>query len=133
MIYRDKNYSIYESNYYLPLGIVTDSDLSQCEELPQAERIVIQEYFAKNLLNTNNELLFTRYEHTGEKNVRYAHSDGIYYFTPQSKTRIATLSYKLDIGEKQALYFDCFDLVSRNITEHTPAGLSITVCGCTAK
>lgn len=129
VIYRDKNYSIYESNYYLPLGIVTDSDLSQCEELPQAERIVIQEYFAKNLLNTNNELLFTRYEHTGEKNVRYAHRDGIYYFTPQSKTRIATLSYKLDIGEKQALYFDCFDLVSRNITEHINGSFAIYVNG----
>ena len=51
MVYRDKNYSIYESEYYLPLGIVTDSDLSQCTELPKAERIVIQEYLAKNLLD----------------------------------------------------------------------------------
>lgn len=129
VVYRDKNYSIYESEYYLPLGIVTDSDLSQCGELPQAERIVIQEYFAKNLLNTNNELLFTEYEHTGEKNVRYVYRDGMYYFTPQSDTRIATLSYKLKIGEKQALYFDCFDLVSRNIKEHINDSFAIYVNG----
>lgn len=129
VVYRDKNYSIYESEYYLPLGIVTDSDLSQCTELPKAERIVIQEYLAKNLLDTGNELLFTEYEHTGEKNIRYAHRDGIYYFTPKSNTRIATLSYKLDIGEKQALYFDCFDLVTRNINEHINGSFAIYVNG----
>ncbi len=129
VIYRDKNYSIYESEYYLPLGIVTDSDLSLCEELPKAERIVIQEYFAKNLLNTGNELLFTEYEHTGEKNVRYAYHDGMYYFTPQSDTRIATLSYKLKIDGKQALYFDCFDLVTRNIKEHINGSFAIYVNG----
>ena len=129
VIYRDRNYSIYESDYYLPLGIVTDSDLSQCEELPAAERMVIQEYFAGNLLNTDNDLLFTKYEHTGEKNVRYTYRDGMYYFTPKSNVRTATLSYKLKIADKQSLYFDCFDLVSRNISEHINGSFAIYVNG----
>ena len=50
VIYRVRNYSIYESDYYLPLGIVTNSDLSQCEEILSAVRIVRQYYFAGNLL-----------------------------------------------------------------------------------
>ena len=129
VIYRDRNYSIYESDYYLPLGIVTNSDLSQCEELPAAERMVTQEYFAGNLLNTDNDLLFTKYEHTGEKNVRYTNRDGMYYFTPKSKARTATLSYKLKISDKQSLYFDCFDLVSRNISEHINGSFAIYVNG----
>lgn len=129
VIYRDRNYSIYESDYYLPLGIVTDSDLSQCEELPATERMTIQEYFAGNLLNTHNDLLFTKYEHTGEKNVRYTYRDGMYYFTPQSNVRTATLSYKLKIADKQALYFDCFDLVTRNISEHINGSFAIYVNG----
>ena len=129
VIYRDRNYSIYESDYYLPLGIVTDNDLSQCEELPAAERMVIQEYFAGKLLNTDNDLMFTKYEHTGEKNVRYTYRDGMYYFTPQSNVRTATLSYKLKIADKQSLYFDCFDLVSRNITEHINGSFAIYVNG----
>ena len=108
---------------------MTDSDLSQCEELPAAERMVIQEYFAGNLLNTGNDLLFTKYEHTGEKNVRYTYRDGMYYFTPKSDVRTATLSYKLEIGDKQSLYFDCFDLVTRNIREHINGSFAIYVNG----
>lgn len=129
VIYRDRNYSIYESEFYLPLGIVTDSDLSKCEELPAAERMIIQEYFAGNLLNTGNDLLFTKYEHTGEKNVRYTYRDGMYYFTPKSDVRTATLSYKLKIDDKQSLYFDCFDLVTRNIKEHINGSFAIYVNG----
>ena len=127
-VYRDKYYSINKSKYYLPLGIITDSDLSQCEELPAGERKDVQEYLAQKILGAE-EPLFTRYEHTGERNITYKYRNGLYYFTPQSDTRTATLSYKLNIKGKQSLYFDCFDIVSRAVKEHINDSFAIYVNG----
>lgn len=127
-VYRDKYYSINKNEFYLPLGIITDSDLSQCEELPPAERKDIQEYLAQKILGAD-EPLFTRYEHTGERNILYKHKNGLYYFTPQSDVRTATLTYKIYVEGRQSLYFDCFDLVSKAIKEHINGSFAIYVNG----
>ncbi len=128
VIYRDKNYSIFESEYYLPLGIITDSDMSLQEELPAGERIELQEYISRVLFGSDSDL-FTKYEPTGERNITYTYSDGIYSFAPANKNRTATLSYKIYIDGKQTLYFDCFDLVTRNVREHIYNSFAIYVNG----
>ena len=128
VVFRNKDYSIYESEFYLPLGIVTDFDLSSAEELPQDTRINIQEYVARTLLSAKQPL-FTEYQPTGMRNVSFEHKNDMYYFTPQNNSRIATLTYKLHIDGKQSLYFDCFDTVSRRIKEHINDCFAIYVDG----
>ncbi len=130
-IYRDKNYSIFENEYFLPLGIISDSDLSQLADLPDVsefERGEIQEYIAKLLLGAE-EKLFTRYEPDELLNLSYSHEDSIYYFVPDNPKRRSAIEYTINVGEKQTLYLDCFDLVTRNVNEHVNNSFSVYVDG----
>lgn len=130
-VYRDMNFSILKNENYLPLGLITDSDLSLSEDLPDGERIDVQEYLASVLLGSK-ERLFIEYEPTDLINAAYKHKDGVYYYSRIDKTHSSTIRYKMNVSGKQTLYFDCFDKVTRRVNEHINYKLSVFVNGVKA-
>ncbi len=130
-VYRDKNYAIHKNEYFLPLGIITDKDLSQTPTLPgitDMERGEMQEYIAHALLGAD-EILFSEYQMTDTLNVDYSYENGIHFFVPQDKSRKSSVKYNLNIREKQTLYFDCFDIISINVNERINDSFSVFVNG----
>ncbi len=117
VFYRDKSYSIFESEYFMPLGIVSDSNLSEVAELPLAERIEIQRFVAEKLFGAEEDI-FTEYQPTGERNISFYKEEDKYHFVPVMASKNSALTYKIYVEDKQTLYFDCFDLVSTNVREH---------------
>lgn len=127
-VYRDDNYAIKRNEYYLPLGIITDADMSEHTELPNAPRADIQEYLASVLLGSS-EKLFTEYKYTGTKNAS-VYNSGLYsMIVMNDPNKYASLNYVIDVKERQTLYFECFDEVSRRLTEHVNNSFGVYVNG----
>ncbi|MBR4305450.1 MAG: YfhO family protein, partial [Ruminiclostridium sp.] len=116
-VYRDRYLSVFKTEYYMPLGIVSDSDLSAVPELPLADRIYLQQFVAEQLFGANKEL-FTEYECTGTRNVEFYKEDDRYHLKPILDTKNSALTYRIYVEGKQTLYFDCFDLVGANVREY---------------
>lgn len=127
-LYRDKYYSIFENEYFMPLGIISDNDLSAVPELPLAERNEIQQFVAEQLFGAEEEL-FTEYQPTGERNIQFYKIEDKYHFIPEMASKNAALTYKIYVEGKQTLYFDCFDLVSTNVREHIYGTFDVYVNG----
>ena len=127
-LYRDKYYSIFETEYFMPLGIISDNDLSAVPELPLGERIDIQRFVAEKLFSAQTDL-FTEYQPTGKRNIEFYKEKDKYHFVPVMASRNSALTYKMYIEDKQTLYFDCFDLVSTNVREHIYDSFSVYANG----
>ncbi|MCH5324720.1 MAG: YfhO family protein [Eubacterium sp.] len=127
-VYSDNVYTIRENEFYLPLGIITDSDLSQHTELPDVTRTEIQEYLAETLLGSS-EKLFTEYEYSNKQNLSVYYQDGSHILIKDDEQKGAYLNYNIDVKGRQTLYFDCFDLVSRRLVEHINDSFSVYVNG----
>lgn len=127
-VYHDNVYTIRQNDYMLPSGIITDSDLSQCEELPDMTRVGIQEYLAETLLAADKPL-FTEYKYTRANDAQVLNSRGKYSILKTKGSDDSYLYYDIDVKGKQTLYFDCFDLVSRRLTEHINQSFSLYING----
>lgn len=127
-IYRDKYYSVFENEYFMPLGIVSDNDLSAVPELPLAERADIQQFVAEQLFGAKEEL-FIEYQPTGKRNIHFYKLEDKYHFVPDMASKNAALTYKIYAEGKQTLYFDCFDLVTTNVKEHIYGSFDVYVNG----
>lgn len=110
-------YKISKSDYFLPLGLVTESDLSLKGEMPKANRIEIQNEMFKSLFNCNNDLFKKcNYDFVNDLVVT-KNSNGKYMFSNTTKFR-GSIFYKIKVEGKKTLYFDCFDKITNNDTEH---------------
>ncbi len=127
-VYRDKYYSVFENEYFMPLGIISDNDLSAVPELPLAERADIQQFVAEQLFGAEEEL-FTEYQPTGERNIHFYKLEDKYHFVPEMASKNSALTYKIYVEGKQTLYFDCFDLVTTNVREHIYGTFDVYVNG----
>lgn len=127
-IYHDSVYTILENGFYLPLGVITDSDLSECTELPELTRAQLQSYIAETLLGADDGLV-TQYEYSDAKNVTVEQSNGRFLLTPDESKDYCRLNYEIDVKDKQTLYFDCFDRTSRRLTEHINHSFGVYVNG----
>lgn len=115
-IYSNQRYSIVENPYFLPLGIITSSDMSEQKELPALERVPLQEYIGTTLFNQSNTRMFTKYEITELKNVVYKYNEGNHIFK-NSTMSAGKISYKINVKGEQTLYLDCFDKTTNSLRE----------------
>ncbi|MCD7741446.1 MAG: YfhO family protein [Ruminococcus sp.] len=126
-IYSSNGYSIVEMPYSYGLGIITDSDLSDCEEIPdELTRAQIQQYIFSSLYN--DKTLITEYDYNAET------SSGISYNSNNGKYAIsngACIYYTIDVSDRQVLYADCFDDISNNLSEDYYDSLEVSVNGIT--
>lgn len=110
-------YKIIKSDNFLPLGLVTESDLSLKAEMPKSNRVEIQNEMFKTLLNCNNDLFKKcNYDFVNDLIITKNNKDK-YVFSNTTKFR-GSIFYKIKVEGKKTLYFDCFDKISNNVAEH---------------
>ncbi len=123
-VYQNDKYSIIEQENILGLGIITDADLSNAEDIPAGyTRAEIQQYIYETLYGTNQKLI-TEYEHSESESSGYTITNGRHVLKDG-----ATITYRIDVKGRQSLYADCFDRLSNDLSEKYFNSLSISVNG----
>lgn len=116
------------TEYYLPLGIVTDADQSGSEELSTGTRSNVQKKLFEQLFGGNGDELITDYEYT----TIYGVQDDSNFkpnYTLTTTSDVAYMDYSIDVTDKQTLYFDCFDKLSNSLSEDINESFMVTVNG----
>lgn len=126
--YSNSIYEIVPTEYYLPLGIVTDADLSGSEELSTGTRSDVQKKLFEQLFGGNGDELITDYEYDSIYGIQ---DDSVMSpsFTFNSSSDFSYMDYEIKVTDKQTLYFDCFDKLSNNLSESINGSFMVTVNG----
>ena len=124
--------SKYQSEYYyleenkvLPFGIITDSDLSNHQELKEDTRVNMQEKVYDVLFNDNSDL-HTIYSSPTIKNIEISENQNRTNYYSNGN---GTLTYNIEIKGKQSLYFEAFDIYSNSLVESINDKISISCQG----
>ncbi len=118
-VYNFDAYNIYPLSDKLPLGIVTET-LPDEEEIPaQLTRTEVQRYTAEALFG-NSDMISIYAPDEGELHIK----DGNFTVADGE-----TLIYRVRVGKKQSLYFDCFDRLSNELSEPDYDSFSVAVNG----
>lgn len=127
-VYSNSIYEIVPTEYYLPLGIVTDADLSGSEELSAGTRSDVQKKLFEQLFGGNGDELITDYEYDSIYGIQ---DDSVMSpsFTFNSSSDFSYMDYEIKVTDKQTLYFDCFDKLSNNLSESINGSFMVTVNG----
>ncbi len=127
-VYSNSIYDIVPTEYYLPLGIVTDADLSGSEELSTGTRSDVQKKLFEQLFGGNGDELITDYEYDSIYGIQ---DDSVMSpsFTFNSSSDFSYMDYEIKVTDKQTLYFDCFDKLSNNLSESINGSFMVTVNG----
>lgn len=127
-VYSNSIYEIVPTEYYLPLGIVTDADLSGSEELSTGTRSDVQKKLFEQLFGGNGDELITDYEYDSIYGIQ---DDSVMSpsFTFNSSSDFSYMDYEIKVTDKQTLYFDCFDKLSNNLSENINGSFMVTVNG----
>lgn len=127
-VYSNGIYEIVPTEYYLPLGIVTDTDLSGSEELSTGTRSDVQKKLFEQLFGGNGDELITDYEYDSIYGIQ---DDSVMSpsFTFNSSSDFSYMDYEIKVTDKQTLYFDCFDKLSNNLSESINGSFMVTVNG----
>ncbi|MBR1421877.1 MAG: YfhO family protein [Ruminococcus sp.] len=131
-IYNNSKYQIVENQYYLPLGIITQADLSGTD-LTKNTRAENQQILFEKLFNTDEQLIHEYNFISRNKVVDNENSKSSYSFKRLEDTEDTTFDYILDIKNEQTIYFDCFDKLSNALTEHINGTFDIKVNGYTVQ
>lgn len=127
-VYSNDTYEIVPTEYYLPLGIVTDADLSGSEELSTGTRSNVQKKLFEQLFGGNGNELITDYEYSTIYGVQDDSNFNPNY-TLTTTSDVAYMDYSIDVTDKQTLYFDCFDKLSNSLSEDINGSFMVTVNG----
>lgn len=129
-VYSNGSYSIKETGFYLPLGIISKNDLTGQSELPDTGRIDLQEYVFKNLFASDRDL-FVEYPYSELVNCTYSRNSG--HFFEKTDTSESFINYNIFVKGKQTLYFDCFDRLSNALEEPINDSFDVAVNGVTIR
>lgn len=126
-VFRTQQFHIAETPYYLPLGIATTESLTDTNNLASLSRIDVQKLLYNKLL-PGYDSPFTEYEPThSEGCLVYTDAWNQYQIELKDTFQVGHLRYSLDVTNRQTLYFDCFDRLSNDLSEHINGSFHIVV------
>ncbi|MGN0594389.1 MAG: YfhO family protein [Hominimerdicola sp.] len=130
VVYSNDDYSIKESEFYIPLGLVVEGDFSKYQNLDLYERSDIQELLYENLLGGDkDDPIITKYYYVSQNAESFGGQAATYKFDPKENDGV--LSYVIKVDGRQSLYFDCFDQLTTNLSEPINNSFEVIVNGLT--
>lgn len=128
-VYENELYRVYENPLTLSLGLVVGADQVR-EEIPDLERMQVQQYLYETLLDTSGGQLIIPYAPTEVNHIDITQEAGRYSFTWRSRYS-SEMIYEISVEGQQVLYFDCFDEYSNSLVEDINQSFDIKVNGKT--
>ncbi len=121
-LYSNTKYAIYESPYYLPMGILCEGDDFELDIMTM-ERSEMQQKIFETITGTNDKLIidytptkFTGCSHKLDKDDKHV-----------LKGEGGQITYTIDVIGEQTLYFDCYDGYSNGLTEDVNGSFSVKI------
>lgn len=127
-VYENSTYQIKENEYYMPLGVITQEDVGQYEDISNLSRSQVQQLFYSKFLGGEGEAV-KEYDFDSSSSVEISGSEGDITIVP--KGEFCVLSAQIDVQGRQSLYFDAFGTPSNNLKESYYDGFSVSVNGKT--
>ena len=126
-VYQTQQFSISQTPFTLPLGIVTTESLADTNQLEELSRLDVQKLLYQKLL-PNLSSPFVEYSPTHYQNSRYYLDDwNQYQIELEDSSQTGHFRYLIEIDGRQTLYFDCFDRLSNDLAEHINGSFQIVV------
>ncbi len=116
------------SEICLPPGLISDKAPEEFTDIPEMSRVDIQRLMAKRYFGDDSMI----YEYSPKEayNGSFDRKDGKYSIVPESTAEgICQLRYTIPVKDRQVLYFDLFDRLSRDLYEKYFGGASVYVNG----
>ena len=117
-VYANDTYKITQNPYYLPLGIISSASNDGTNGLEVRTRFDIQELLW-NKLFPDQETGLTFYQPDLLHDCKlYSDDESPYQLRKNQAGKEAYLIYLVEVQEPTTLYFDCFDKLTNNLSEH---------------
>ncbi len=121
-VYANEKYGIYETPYYLPLGVVcytSDFEL----DIESMERSEMQQKIFETITGSDEKLI-VEYEPSSLSGANYTVNDEGNHII---KGKDGKLTYTIEVVGNQTLYLDCFDEYSNSLSEAVNGSFSVSV------
>lgn len=125
-IYRNQLYEIVPNSFYLPLGIITDTNISECPLYLEDDRAKIQDYLYKTLFNTDTSLI-TEYQPTQKQNCDISIDSDNQYNVTSDLNQKGILYYDVKVKGTKTLYLDCFHNTINDIEDAVNGSIKVSV------
>ena len=126
-IFHTNKYSVSETPFYLPLGLATSESLTDTNSLDPLSRLEVQQLLFQKLF-PGHPSPFTSYSFSSAISCQAYEDDwGQYQIELSDRNIDGHLLYQIQVADRQTLYFDCFDRLSNQLTEHINGSFTISV------
>lgn len=129
IVYQNEEYKILENPDVMKLAsVLSVKDLNGIKDFLETNRFEIHNWFFQKLTN-RNENLFYKYLASELDNLIVRDENSRISVEKDSPLHDSYLRYNIDVINKKAFYFDCFDTVSNKIEEAVNDSFQIYVNG----
>jgi len=126
-IYRTQQFHIAETPFFLPLGIATTESLADTNDLESLSRLEVQKLLYNKLL-PGHPSPFVEYEPTqSEGCLVFVDAWDQYQIELDKSYQVGHFRYQIEVDDRETLYFDCFDRLSNDLTEHINGSFHVCV------
>ncbi len=126
-VYQTQEFNISKTPFTLPLGLVTSQPLHDTNDLDKLSRLEVQQLLYQKLLPGQPSPIL-EYMPTHYQNARYYQDNwNQYQIELEDSTQTGHFRYLIEVSDRQTLYFDCFDRLSNDLTEHINGSFQIVV------
>ncbi len=130
-VYRTQQFHISETPFRLPLGIVTPETLSDTNDLEAFSRSEVQKLLYHKLLPGHPSPIMEYTPLQSEGCLSYTDDWGQYQLELDPSSQVGHFRYRINVTDRETLYFDCFDRLSNDLIEHINGSFHIVVNGIT--
>lgn len=117
-VFMGQKYAIYPRKNTIGFGLVTDRDISDIESFEDVNRFEVQQRLYKTLFaDDDDDEIMTRYEPVSKGSVVLESDENSTLLTLAGDNN--RVNYEFKVNGRQALYFDCFEKPSTNLSEYS--------------
>ena len=126
-VYQTQEFSISKTPFTLPLGLITEQPLNDTNDLEDLSRLEVQQLLYQKLF-PNQTTPLVEYVPTHYQNARYYLDNwNQYQIELEDSSQTGHFRYLIEVDDRQTLYFDCFDRLSNDLTEHINGSFQVVV------
>ena len=128
-VYKTQQFHLAETPFCLPLGVATTESLDDTKDLTSLTRLDVQKLLHSKLMPDTTSP-FTEYAPAQSENcLVYIDNWKQYQIECQDSNNSGHFRYTIEVDDQETLYFDCFDRLSNDLTEHINGSFDIFVNG----
>lgn len=128
-VYRTQQFHISKTPFYLPLGLATTETLADTNELDDLTRLEVQKLLYRKLFPGQPSPFREYHPNHSQDCLLYRDDWDQYQIDLRDGSQLGHFLYHIRVEGRQTLYFDCFDRLSNDLSEHINGSFHVYVNG----